>query len=551
MVPSQLTSFLRSAWWPAQDDLARPLVDPATDAVVTRMGAPSVALAEAAAWGRVTGGDAVRAVPWRDRIEALRRLAQRLTCERDTLLALSTLAGNTRADARFDVDGAIGVLDAAVAWAERSPDEPLSIGSPHAPLRGRPIALQHVWAPRRGLALHIQAFNFPVWGLIEKFASAWLAGMPVLSKPAPEGAFLAWSVAQSIASMPEFPPGAFQLWLGSGDAMLDVLEPLDVVAFTGSAATARSIRQHDRLRATGARLNVEADSVNAAVIGVDVKADDALFEHAVREITLEATQKAGQKCTAIRRVFVPRACLPALRDALAERWVAAAEATGDPRDPRVTMGPLASRRHRDLVRAGLGVLERGARRIVGDPHRSRFLGLAADQGACFEPVLLEMQGADVLHCDVDVHRHEVFGPVVTLLPYEGSPDMLARAVALGGGGLMACVYAEDPAVQRSLAASLIGHVGRLVLTDSSQIPTRVGPGAVLPQGQHGGPGRAGDGAELGDAIGWSLYRQRVVMQGEAKRLAAFIDVLPSRDDPSSASCPGVELGGAEPGSPES
>lgn len=514
----ELRSYLRGSWWSAAPDTACVVTDPTTDAALGLFGAPRSSVADAMAWGRSHGGSNVRALPWTERARRLTALAQTLAQHRDELLECSRVSGgNTRSDAKFDVDGGLGVLQAYARWASETPGDPATGDeNPCEPLPRRPLALQHVSLPRRGLAVHIQAFNFPMWGLLEKLAPAWLAGMPVLSKPAAEGSPLAVLLAERIAEAEVFPEGAFQLWLGPGEALLEHVEPQDVVAFTGSAHTASVVRCHPRLLATGARLNVEADSINVVVLGPDVAVDTPLFDRVIHDAVLETTQKAGQKCTATRVLAVPRERYASVRDAIVAGLSSIGALTGDPNLPSVAMGPLASRAHRDRVRAAVRELSARSRRLLGDPDRRKFLGIADDRGAFLEPQLFELDPGTS-------PAQEVFGPVLALVPYDGHVASAAASVVGAGGSLVATVCSDDPSFRHQLGREIAPWVGRLVLVDTAMLPARISAGAVLPQGTHGGPGRAGGGRELGGWRALALYRQEVVLQASPSALRAWFD----------------------------
>lgn len=513
-----LRSYLRGAWWEPAAETAIEVVNPTTDAPLGRFGAPRTSLAEAMAWGRDHGGENVRALTWVERGRRLAAMADALQRHRDDLLACSqACGGNTRSDAKFDVDGGLGVVQAYARWAAETPADPwLGDAEPCAPLPRRPLALRHVWAPRHGLALHVQAFNFPMWGLLEKLAPAWLAGMPVLTKPAPEGSPLAVRVVECLVEADLLPPGALQLWLGPGEALLEHAHPQDVLAFTGSAQTAALVRRHPRCLETGMRVNVEADSINVVVLGPDLAPGTALFERAIQDAILETTQKAGQKCTATRVLLVPQGCAANVREAVHAGLSAVAARTGEPLRDDVSMGPLASRGHRQRVRAGIAELATRARRLAGDPNRRTFLGVADDRGAFLEPQLFELEPGSAPGL-------EVFGPVLALASYDGGLASPVAMVEHAGGSLVATVYSDDPVFRRRLARRIAPWVGRLVLVDTEMLPARIGSGAVLPHGSHGGPGRAGDGHELGGWRALALYRQQTVVQGSPSTVAAWFD----------------------------
>lgn len=481
-------------------------------------------MGEALQWSRTTGGTALRALGWKERAEILGKLAKLLHGAREELIGISVAnGGNTRGDAKFDIDGAIAVLAGYASIGNEMPASgPLLDGEP-APLhKGSKLRAQHVLQPRHGVAIHVNAFNFPAWGMVGKFAVAFLAGMPVVSKPATSTSMLAWRMAELMLAPGVLPVGAFSLLLGPAGDLLDHVGPQDVVAFTGSADTGAKIRGHQRVIARNARVNIEADSLNAVVIGPDVASGSELFDLVVRDCVTELTQKAGQKCTATRRILVPAGLLGELREALVDRLGAIAAKTGDPTDDGVRMGPLSSAGQQRDARAGIARMGSHTKRIVGDPERKSFVGVADGTGYFVEPMLLEATADAALSDDAPFHHHEVFGPVATLLPYDGAVGTAARIVALGQGSLVGTLYTDDREYTAAAIAGLGPSLGRLVLATEKIAAASLAPGCVFPVANHGGPGRAGDGSELGGRNGMQFYLQRTTLQGGAAELARLL-----------------------------
>jgi oxepin-CoA hydrolase/3-oxo-5,6-dehydrosuberyl-CoA semialdehyde dehydrogenase len=355
--------------------------------------------------------------------------------------------------------------------------------------------------PRHGVAVHINAFNFPAWGQAEKLACALLAGMPVLEKPGTPTAMVAERIGRIVVESGALPDGAYSILVGEAGDLLDHLGPQDVVAFTGSSGTAATLRAHAAFVLRGARLNVEADSLNAAVLGPDVQPDGDTFDLFLKDAVREITQKCGQKCTATRRIFAPADVAPALAEALAAGL--AAVKVGDPADDNHRMGPLTNRAQLQGVQAGITRLLGAASAATGGPER---LG---DVGCFIKPTLLVGRDAQA---DV-FHDEEVFGPVASVLPYTGDADEAAALVARGGGGLVASVYSDDRELPGTLALALAPWSGRVYLAGQRVAEHGTGPGLGLPTMVHGGPGRAGGGEELGGVRGLSLYMQRTAVQG--------------------------------------
>ena len=518
----QLKSFLSGQWQDGTGD-AIPLHNPATEAVVAQTHR-ATDLAAALAYARETGGPNVRAFNWQERGARLKALAKLLHEHREELLAIAVEnGGNTRGDAKFDVDGAIGVLANYAYLAKSLGQAPWLVdGEAVEIMRGSKIRAQHVLVPRRGVAIHINAFNFPAWGMVGKLAVAFLAGMPVLSKPATSTAAVAVRIGELIVEHEALPAGAFSLLSGPAGDLLDHVGPQDVIAFTGSADTGGRIRSHAAVVANGVPVNVEADSLNAVVLGGDIEPGTELWDLALRDCVVELTQKAGQKCTATRRILVPQARLEAFREALTDRLSAVAEKTGDPADKANRMGPLSTAQQLTDARAGIDKLQAAAERIFGDPQRKNFAGVDAGQGWFLEPVLLQATPQAALDPAAPFHGVEVFGPVATLLPYDGEIETAAKIVALGQGSLVTTLYTDDRKATATAVAELAPHLGRLVLASEKIAGASVSPGCVFPVVVHGGPGRAGGGAELGNRHGMELYLQRTTLQGGASQLARLL-----------------------------
>ena len=522
-----LTSHLLGAWQPAGAPSAT-LVNPATEEPLANVSRASD-LGKAVAYGREVGGPALRALSFKARGELLSGLSKVLYAHREELLDLAMVSGGcTRGDAKFDVDGAMGVLAAYAQVAEGLGEQPWIIDDePASVFRTSKVRVQHVSLPRHGIAVHINAFNFPAWGMIGKAAVALLAGMPVISKPATSTCLLAHRIAEIIVDAKILPEGAFQFLAGSAGDLLDHVGPQDVIAFTGSAATGAKIRGHAAVLANNVRVNIEADSLNAVVLGPDLERGTELFDLAIRDAITELTQKTGQKCTATRRILVPEGLLEEVREAIGEGLARRASVTGDPTVKGVKMGPLASAQQLADAREGIQALQADATIVQGDPAREGFEGVAEGKGYFLEPILLEATGEAALRADAAFHRVEVFAPVATLLPYDGSIGAAAAIIRAGEGSLVSTVYSDDRKFTAAAVAELSPHLGRLVINDEKNAGGAFSPGCVFPQGNHGGPGRAGCGAELGGTFGLDLYMQRTAIQGGASQLARLLGRRPS------------------------
>jgi oxepin-CoA hydrolase/3-oxo-5,6-dehydrosuberyl-CoA semialdehyde dehydrogenase len=500
-----LGSFV-SGRWTEGSGATQTLLNPSTEAPLATASSEGIDLAAALDFARRSGGPALRALSFAERGALLQGMADALQDARDELLALNMAnGGNTRSDAKFDVDGAIATL---LAYAELG----ASLGAGRFLVDGDGIQLgrsprfhgQHLAVPRHGVAVHINAFNFPAWGFAEKAAAALLAGMPVLSKPATATAMAAHCAMQVIAQAKVLPEGALSMLVGGPRDLPALLGAQDVLAFTGSGETGERIRALSNIIRHSVRVNVEADSLNAAVLGPDVEARSDMYELFLKDVVRDATQKAGQKCTAIRRVLVPPAILAAVREDLVE--MLGALRVGDPADEETRMGPLASAAQMKDVFSGIERLETESRRISGKPGR------LSEKGFFVSPSLFEIAGEGKA-----VHEHEVFGPVLSLLAYQENPGEI---VAKGNGGLVCSLYSEDTAWLEQAAMDVAPWHGRIFL-GHPKIELSPGPGTVLPQLVHGGPGRAGGGEELGGRRALSFYLQRVALEGSRPVIAAL------------------------------
>ncbi|MEO6595759.1 MAG: 3,4-dehydroadipyl-CoA semialdehyde dehydrogenase, partial [Planctomycetota bacterium] len=409
----------------------------------------------------------------------------------------------TRGDAKFDLDGASGTLafyaqlGAALPAGNSLPDgDGVQLG------RTPRFYGQHVLVPRPGVAVHINAFNFPAWGMGEKMACALLAGVPVLEKAGTPSAMLAFRLAQIVIESGLVPEGAFQFIPGSITGMLDLLGPMDMVAFTGSAATGVKIRSNPHLIARNVRVNIEADSINSATLGPDVESGSDTFEQFLANVAVDMTQKAGQKCTAVRRMFVPEAIVGEVQEALVERLRAVR--IGNPLDVEVRMGPVASQAQLRDVRAGIDRLAEVGEVLLG--------GSAPRPGPGYfvMPTLLRAKTADAQV----VHELEVFGPCATIVAYSGAVDDAIDLCNRGGGGLVSSAYSDDRTFVERLVLGIAPWHGRVWLGSEKTHGQAMGPGAVLPATIHGGPGRAGGGEELGGMRGLQPYLQRTAVQGD-------------------------------------
>ncbi|WP_131739119.1 phenylacetic acid degradation bifunctional protein PaaZ [Actinomadura roseirufa] len=509
-----LPSYVSGAWHRPADE-GTPLADAVTGEEVARFSAAGVDIAAALEHGRRAGGAALRELTFHQRAVLLKTLGLHLREHRDELYALSARTGATLADSRVDVDGGIGVVLSYGSKGKRElPNDTVLVDGNVEPLgKGGTFVGQHVCTPLRGVAVQINAFNFPVWGPLEKFAPAFLAGMPSLIKPAPQTAYLTARLVELIVESGILPEGTLQLLCGEPGDLLDHLTEQDVVAFTGSAETARKVRTHPVVVGRSVRFNAEADSLNCSILGPDARPGTAEFDLFVKQLAVEMTSKAGQKCTAIRRALVPAALVADVAAATAERL--AKVTIGDPSNPDVRMGALASLEQREEVRRGLKAL-RGAGSIVfGDPDAVEVVDADPERGAFVSPVLLRADDTG----RAEPHEVEAFGPVSTLLPYSSTEEAVELA-ARGRGALVGSVVTADTDFARRVVLGAAPWHGRLLVLNAEDAKESTGHGSPLPMLVHGGPGRAGGGEEMGGIRGVLHHMQRTAVQASPSVLAA-------------------------------
>ena len=514
-MPDVLRSLIAGRWVGATPEL--PLASAIDGAVVAFTHREHPDFGEALAWSRGEGLRGLLGLDFQGRAGVLRALARHLAEHKEALYAVSAWTGATRRDSWVDVDGGIGTLSAYAALAAADlPSGNLVHEGPAAPLgRKGGFAGTHVLVPRRGVAVHINAFNFPVWGLLEKFAPAFLAGMPCIVKPATATAYLTEALVRQIHASGLLPPGALQLVVGGVGDLLERLGTQDVVTFTGSADTAARLRTLPNLVRNAIPFNAEADSLNAAILGPDVAPGSREFDLFVDEVVREMTAKAGQKCTAIRRAIVPRERLDAVAQALRARL--AAVVVGDPALEGVEMGALASLAQQRDVGEQVALLSRDCETVWGAADGFAPRGERVAGGAFFSPTLLCCARP---HEVAAVHELEAFGPVATLMPYADLDDAVALA-ARGRGSLVATLVTASPAVAAQAIPQLAAWHGRLHVLDAEAAVESTGHGSPLPGLKHGGPGRAGGGEELGGLRAVNHYLQRAAVQGSPTMLTAI------------------------------
>jgi oxepin-CoA hydrolase/3-oxo-5,6-dehydrosuberyl-CoA semialdehyde dehydrogenase len=511
-----LQSYVVGAWTSGEGQGVA-LRDATTGDVIAQASSAGIDFPAVLTHARELGGPALRALTFHERAGLLRALAKYLNERKEEFYALSYRTGATKNDSMIDIDGGIGTLFVFASKGSRDlPNARVLVDGDVEPLsKGGHFVGQHIYVSREGAAVHINAFNFPVWGMLEKLAPALLAGMPVIVKPATSTAYLTELVVRRIVESKILPEGALQLVCGSLGNLFDHLQCQDTVSFTGSAATAAKLRVHPILVKNAVPFVAETDSLNSSILALDAVPGTPEFDLFVREVVREMTAKAGQKCTAIRKALVPAAVcgdvVAALQAALRKIVV------GDPRAEGVRMGPLVSQEQRTDVLARVAELRREADLVSGDMESFVISGGDAKRGAFVPPMLLLCREPRTARA---VHAVEAFGPVATVLPYRDTADAIALA-RRGEGSLAASVFSADDAIARQIVLGLAPYHGRILVVNRTCAQESTGHGSPLAPLIHGGPGRAGGGEELGGIRGVLHYLQRTAVQGSPDTLTAI------------------------------
>ncbi|WP_299966522.1 phenylacetic acid degradation bifunctional protein PaaZ [uncultured Roseobacter sp.] len=503
--------------WILPDSGARLIASAITGQHIARAGNDALDVQSMLAYARERGGPALRKLTFHDRARLIKALALHLRQHRQTLYDLSYDTGATASDHLIDVDGGIGTMLVFASKGRREmPDAHVYLDGPVEQLSREGSFLgQHIAVPLQGVALQINAYNFPVWGMLEKLAPALLAGMPVIVKPATATCYVTEACVRLLLDSGLLPPGALQLVSGGLGDMLDHLDCQDTVAFTGSATTARHLRQTPQLIAESVRFTAEQDSLNASLLGPDAGPGTLEFDLFLDEVQREITTKAGQKCTAIRRIMVPDGAVDAVLATLSQRL--SQVRVGDPREKTTEMGALVSAAQKADVLEKAAQLSTEAERVCGDSNGFTPAGAETAEGAFLPPMLFHCGNPDAAQ---HVHDTEAFGPVSTVMGYRDL-DHAVRLLNRGKGSLVASLITHDPAVARQVTLGTAAFHGRLYINDRRSMGEATGHGAPLPHMVHGGPGRAGGGEELGGIRGVLHHMQRTAIQGSPDMLSAI------------------------------
>lgn len=511
----KLENYILGKWITGDGD-GQPLYHAVTGETIAAASTKGLNFADVLQYGRTKGGEALRKMSFQERGLMLRALALHLRNHLDKFYQISYQTGATKADSWIDIEGGIGNLFANASLRRKFPNESFALdGEGHMLGKQNTFMGHHLLVPKEGVAIHINAFNFPVWGMLEKIAVNLLAGVPAVVKPATVTSFLTEAVVREIANSGILPDGALQLLCGSAGDMLDHVQSQDVVTFTGSASTGLMLKSHPKILSESVPFNMEADSLNCIVLGKDVEPGSADWDVFIKEVRKEMTVKCGQKCTAIRRIFVPEDKLEDVQIALGK---ALAQTTiGNPLNEKVRMGALAGQIQRNEVKEQVQKLLASSQLIYGSLDSVEVMDADAKSGAFISPLLL---------CNTNpfnsaaVHEVEAFGPVSTLMPYQHIDDAVTLA-KMGKGSLVCSVVTSDTQIAKTFVLGAASHHGRIVVLNNACAKESTGHGSPLPLLVHGGPGRAGGGEEMGGARGVKHYMQRVAIQGTPDMITAI------------------------------
>jgi len=512
---NKLGNYITGKWITGDGD-GQPLYDAVTGEGIAIASTKGLDFAGVLKYGREVGNPALRKMTFHERGRMLKALATHLMERKEQFYKISYHTGATRADSWIDIEGGIGNLFSNASLRRKFPDLPYTTdGDPIGLSKGGNFMAHHLLVPKEGVAVHINAYNFPVWGMLEKCAVNWLAGVPAVVKPASITSYLTEAVVREIIASGILPEGALQLLCGSAGDMLDHVMAQDVVTFTGSKTTGLMLKSHKNILEETVPFNMEADSLNALVLGTDVTPGSPEWDIFIKEVRKEITVKAGQKCTAIRRIFVPQHLLEdasiALGKALSQTII------GNPLNEKVRMGSLASMGQRDEVKQNIQKLLAGAQIVYGSLDSLEVLDADPKKGAFLSPILLLNEQPFRTET---VHDIECFGPVSTIMPYDG----IAEAIALvkkGKGSLCCSIVTNDDRIATEFVIGAATHHGRILVLNRDDAKESTGHGSPLPLLVHGGPGRAGGGEEMGGVRGVKHYMQRVAIQGSPTTITAI------------------------------
>lgn len=515
---SKIQHYVQGQWKEGTEEGA-PIFDAITGEVISNIAIEGLDIPEILQYGRTKGGEVLRKMTFQERGNMLKKLALYLTKRKNEFYDLSYRTGATKVDSWIDIEGGFGNLFANASLRKLFPNQPYHVeGDPIDLSRGGRFMAHHIMVPKKGVAVHINAFNFPVWGMLEKCAVNWMAGVPAVVLPAPSSSYLAEAVARVIIDSGILPEGALQIINGTVRNILDTVESQDVVTFTGSAATGRILKAHPRIIQEAVPFTMEADSLNASILGEDAVPGTPEFDLFIKEVRKEMTVKAGQKCTAIRRIIVPEKLVEDVQIALGK---ALDKVTiGDPRLKEVRMGSLISKQQVEAVHNSVKDIAKEAEIVYGSLDKIETIGADAKKGAFVSPILLR---TDNPLENTAVHEREAFGPVSTIMPYK-SLDEAVTLAQMGKGSLVSSITTFDDTIAKEYVVNAASHHGRILVLNRENAKESTGHGSPLPTLVHGGPGRAGGGEEMGGMRGVKHYLQRTAIQGSPTTLTEITGI---------------------------
>ncbi len=514
----KIQHYVQGQWTEGKDE-GIPVFDAVTGELIANSAVEGLDVPEILQYGRTKGGEVLRKMTFQERGNMLKKLALYLNKRKESFYEVSYRTGATRIDSWIDIEGGFGNLFANASLRKLFPNQPYHVeGDPIDLSRGGRFMAHHIMVPKKGVAVHINAFNFPVWGMLEKCAVNWMAGVPAVVLPAPSSSYLAEAVAREIINSGILPEGALQIINGTVKTILDTVESQDVVTFTGSASTGRLLKAHPRLIQEAVPFTMEADSLNASILGEDAVPGTPEFDIFIKEVRKEMTVKCGQKCTAIRRIIVPENLVEDVQIALGK---ALDKVTiGDPRLKEVRMGSLVSREQVEEVKNSVREIAEEAQIVYGDLDKIETIGADAKKGAFISPILLR---EDHPFDNTVVHEREAFGPVSTIMPYKNLDEAITLA-QMGKGSLVSSITTFDDNVAKDYVVNAASHHGRILVLNRENAKESTGHGSPLPNLVHGGPGRAGGGEEMGGMRGVKHYLQRTAIQGTPTTLTEITGI---------------------------
>jgi oxepin-CoA hydrolase/3-oxo-5,6-dehydrosuberyl-CoA semialdehyde dehydrogenase len=506
--------------WTAGEGKGQSLFNAITGDKIAETSSNGLDFGEMMKYARSVGGPTLRKMTFHERGRMLKALALHLLSIKNKFYGSSAQSGATQLDSWIDIEGGIGNLFTYASLRKQFPDETYYVDGEHAPLsKGGSFIGQHICVPKQGVAIHINAFNFPIWGMLEKIAVNLLAGVPAIVKPATVTCYVTELMVKEIVDSKILPEGSLQLICGSARGILETVTSQDVVTFTGSASTGRMLKSHKNILNESVPFNMEADSLNCCVLGEDVNPGSVEFDLFIKEVQREMTVKAGQKCTAIRRVIVPSNKIEDVQIALGKRL--AKTTIGDPSAEGVRMGSLAGLEQREEVKDKILQLSKSQEIIYGDLSNFEVVGADKEKGAFLPPILF-------LNNDpfnkIDCHNLEAFGPVSTLMPYKGIEEAIELA-NMGKGSLVCSIVTADDAIAKEFVMGAAANHGRILILNADCAKESTGHGSPMPLLTHGGPGRAGGGEEMGGKRGVMHYLQRTAVQGHPTSITKVTNVF--------------------------